>query len=98
MTKASQWSVVRCPLQNRGTLPVFTTDNGPLTTDIQLGLERRPAAARARGVRVLAHEAAAHDLVLEVDLDSVEVQVALHVAQDLHAVRFHLLIGLALGL
>src|SRR5687768_8610648 len=56
--------------------------------NFSLSGEGGTAPARARRVRVLEHEAATHYLVLEVDLDPVEVQVALHVAQDLHAVRF----------
>src|SRR5687767_7656880 len=60
------------------------------------GRERRAATAGAGGVGVLEDEPAAHDLVLEVDLDAAEVDQAFVVAQDLHAVRLELLVGLAL--
>ena len=41
---------------------------------VRLGVKAAAAAARAGRVRILEHEAAAHDLVLEVDLDPVEVE------------------------
>src|SRR2546421_12718680 len=63
-----------------------------------LGAERRPASAGAGRVRILEHESAAHHLVLEVDLNTIEIQVALHIAQDLYTLRFNLLVGFAFGL
>src|SRR5438270_2262974 len=54
-----------------------------------LGGEAAAAAAGAGRVGILEDEPAAHDLVLEVDLGAVQVEIALHVAQDLHAVRLH---------
>src|SRR5207237_10132773 len=62
------------------------------------GRERRPASAGAGRVRILKHESAAHHLVLEVDLNTIEIQVALHIAQDLYTLRFNLLVGFAFGL
>ena len=63
-----------------------------------LGVKRRTAAAGARGVGVLEDEAAAHDFVLEIDLNAVEIEVGLHIHENLHAVTVHFLVVVALGL
>jgi hypothetical protein len=52
------------------------------------GLETAAAAARLDGVRVIEGESATVDRFMEVDRGSVEVQVALLVDRDLHAVLF----------
>src|SRR5690606_8912230 len=60
------------------------------------GLEAAAAAARAGGVGILEYEPAAHHLVLEIDLHPVEVDIRLHVNEDLHTLALQLLIHLAL--
>src|SRR4051812_49280294 len=60
-----------------------------------LGGEAVAAAAAARRVRVLEHEAAAHHFVLEVDLNAGQVKGRAAVDQDLDAVGLELLIALA---
>src|SRR3954468_6266946 len=64
----------------------------------ELSLERRPATTRAGRVRVLKDEPSSHYFILEVDLDAVEVEVALHVAQDLDSLRLEDFVHLAGGL
>src|SRR5215212_2380810 len=59
--------------------------------NFQLRGKTAPTPARARRIGILKYKPPRHHFILKINLRAVQIQIRLHVAQNPHAMRFHLL-------